>query len=107
MDDLPERPPRGTDTVTRRMLVQPQDEVPETYIKDGKVFSANPTEPKIRAEFKVLKVKVQFDIRPLQAAIDPFAQKDDLEAVLKILQGAEMDIKTMDSTIFVTFKPGN
>lgn len=104
MSDLPNQPPQGTPVVTRRMM-QPADETPETYLKDGHLASKNPTAARQRAEFQLDGIKVTFDLRALQMEIDGFVQRDDLKGILKMLENSVMDIKTLDKHIFVTLKP--
>ena len=104
MDDLPTRPPTGTPTVTRRM-VQPIDETPEIFIKDGIPTSKNPTEAKQRAEFEIDKIYLTFDQRPLLEAANIFREKDDFDGFVNCFKNCDMDMKILGKHLFVTLRP--
>lgn len=106
MSQLPDRPPPGTPVSTRRMF-QPQDEVPETYLKDGKIVSPNPTEPKQRAEFAIEeRILLTFDPRPVIESAVTSREKRDLPAFIKCFENSVMDIKVIGSHVYVTINPG-
>lgn len=105
MDDLPSGVPQGTEEITRVMR-QPQDEIPEIEWRDGKPYSKDPTKPKEQAFFAVQEIKVTFDLSPLQHAIHPFVQKQDIDGIMHLLKNSEMDITQIESHLFVKLKPG-
>jgi hypothetical protein len=105
VDNLPDRPPVGTPTITRK-IAQPQDEAPDTYIKDGRLVSKNPTEPKQRAEFAVERIVQTFDSRPLFQVLNEFVEKNDLDGFIKCWENCTLDIKTLERHVFITLRPG-
>lgn len=106
MSDLPERPPAGTPTATRKIF-QPQDETPDIVVRNGKLFSVNPTEPKQRAEFAIEEpITLTFDQRPILNAAAPFRENKDLDGFIKCFENSTMDIKTIGNHVFVTIQPG-
>lgn len=106
MSDLPNQAPQGTPVVTRKMM-QPADEEPEIYLKDGHLASKNPTVPTQRAQFQIDGIKVTFDLRGLQENINELVKVDDLKGILKLLENSVMDIKEFEKHIFVTLRAGN
>lgn len=103
-DDLPFAPTADTPTITRKMS-QPVDEVPETFIKDGKVYSKNPTVPRQRAEFQVERIVQTFDTRPLFEALNEFVKTNDLEGFVKCWQNCTLDVKAVERHVYVTLRP--
>ena len=104
VSELPARAPQGTPEVTRKMR-QPQDEVPEIIIKDGKLTSPNPTAPIQRASFEVEEILLTFDQRPILEAAAVFRNAQDLKGFIKCFENSSMDIKTLGSHVFVTIRP--
>lgn len=105
MSDLPNQAPPGTPVVTRKMM-QPDDEVPDIYMKDGHLASKNPTVPKQRAEFQIDRVVQTFDTRPLFEALNEFVVKNDLDGFVKCWKECTLDIKVVERHVFVTLRPG-
>jgi len=105
-DDLPMAVPAGTPTITRK-VTQPQDEVPEIVIRDGKMYSKDPTKPKERAEFAVEEILCTLDERPLLNAANEFKVKQDWEGFVNCFKNCDMDLKTVGKHLFVTLKPGS
>jgi hypothetical protein len=87
-------------------MYQPQDEVPDFEIRDGKRVSKNPTEPKERAAFAIEEILLTLDQRPILEAAAIFRNAQDLKGFVRCFETCVMDIKTLGSHVFVTLKPG-
>lgn len=105
MDDLPSRPDRDTPAVDRK-LIQPEDESPDVYVKEGKLYSRNPTEPKQRAVFELDEIRSTFDYRPIFQAANEFHKRNDLEGFVKCWTDAIMDVKVVGRSVLITIRPG-